>query len=105
MSDLVHLEIRRQPAITLDGWKAVLSESPDMRVVHSMHGVNPRTGEPVEFPTPNTGEWTGHPDAVPYHFHFRPDGIEVQWADNHCERKARELAGIFDTRVSVRRGD
>jgi hypothetical protein len=105
MPDLVHIEIRREPAITPDEWKAALSTSPDMRLVHSLHGVDPRTGVPIEASAPNTGEWTGHPDDIPYHFRFRAGHIEVQWADDHCERKARDLAAALEAAVSVRQGD
>lgn len=105
MSDLVHIEIRRDRGVTLDAWKAVVSASPDMRLIHSQLGRNPRTGEAVEVSIANTGEWTGHPDEVRYSFRFLADHIEVQWADHHCELKARELAAILDGRVSIRPGD
>ena len=105
MPDLVHIEIRRDPAITSDEWKAVISTSPDMRLIHSQLGVDPRTLEPVECSTPNTGLWTAHPDEVPYYFRFRADHIDVDWADDHCERKARELAAILQAGVSVHPGD
>jgi hypothetical protein len=105
MPELVHIEIRRDPVIASDEWIAVLSACPDMRLVHSLHGVNPRTGEPVEVSAPNTGEWTGHPDDVPYYFRFRAQRIEIEWADDHCERRSRELAAAIGAEVSVRPGD
>jgi hypothetical protein len=86
-------------------WTAVVSSSPDMRLVHSQLGRDPRTGEYVEVPTPNTGEWTGHPDQAWYSFRFYGTFIEVEWADDHCERKARELASALEAKVSVRPHD
>jgi hypothetical protein len=103
--DLVHIEIRRDPGITLDEWKAVVSASPDMRLVHTQLGRNPRTGDFVEASTPNVGEWTGHPDGGWYPFWFLADYIEVQWADEYCESKARALAAALHAEVSVRPGD
>ena len=105
MSDLVHIEISRDSAITLDEWIAIVSRSPDMRLVHARPGCNPRTGEPTEVSTPNAGEWSGHPDGVPYCFEFFKGHIEVEWADDHCERKAREFANALGARLSVCPGD
>ena len=105
MPDLVHIEIRREAGIGLDDWRAVVSSKSDMRLVHTLPGCHPRTRGPLEGLAPDTGEWTGHPDGVPYRFEFLGDHIEVQWADAHCEDKARELAVALDARVCVRSGD
>ncbi len=105
MPDLVHIEIRRDRGITLDEWKAVVSACPEMRLVHSQLGRNPKTGELVEVSRPNVGEWTGHPDGIWYSFRYLGDCIEVQWADEHCERKAQELAAALEAQILIRPGD
>ena len=87
--------------IESSAWDELVASDPDLEAVSSIPGRDPRTMEAIDFTAPHSARWVGHPDGVPFYFHFNNGTIVVGSTDSHGVAKAKSIASTLGASIEV----